>query len=133
MFKINSVEEKKQYWAPLIGKEGAYFKVKYDNVEEFIYIHKFGNWDEDGDWFLEYPNQLMEYDFTGLHSEPTYYDEEDDEWYDNPFAHMHIEGNKAYEIVSFQTSPFLPESFEIEFVTDSELDAIKYMLENGIK
>lgn len=128
MIKITSEKEKEHYFTEQIKKDGAYFNVKYPSGEtEFIWVKQFKNWNEDGSsWHLEAPNCLMKYDNISL--EP-YYDEEEDETYESPFIHCYIEGNVAYEIDSPQTSPFLPEEFEIEFVTDEEIEAVKYMIE----
>jgi hypothetical protein len=133
VIKIRSEQEKERYFNEQIKEDGAYFNVKYQSGEkEFIWVKKFENWTSDGsNWYLESPNQLMKYDIKGISLEP-YYDEEEKETY-TPFEHCYIEENTAYEINSWQTSPFLPEEFEIEFVTDDESEAIKYMIKSEKK
>lgn len=130
MYQIKGEKEKQEYFEELIKGTGAYFNVKYpDGENEFIWVKKFENWNEDGShWYLESPNQLMKYpNITSQDLEP-YYDEEDDETYESPFVHCYLKDETAYEIESWQTSPYLPEQFEIEFVTDIENEAVEYML-----
>lgn len=119
MIKIRNEQEKEQFFNEHIKKDGAYFNVKYPNGgTEFIWVKKFENWKEDGsNWFLEYLNQLMKHNVTEEGLKPYY------------FEQCYIEGNFAYEINSWQTSPFLPEEFEIEFVTDIETKAVQYMIQ----
>ncbi|WGT37727.1 hypothetical protein QH639_18075 [Lysinibacillus sp. 1 U-2021] len=133
MIKINSIKEKEEYFASTIKKHGAYFNVTYHNGDtEFIWVTLYERFNEDGsNWYLEAPNDLRKYKYSDDSLE-LYYDEEDEEWYDSPYLHMHIEGEFAYEVDSPQTAPFLPESFEIEFITDDCKEAAKYMLENRI-
>lgn len=128
MIKIRNEQEKERYFDEQIKGDGAYFNVKYPSGDmEFIWVKKFRNWRADGsNWHLESPNQLMKHDITNVSLEP-YFDEEENETY-IPFEHCYIEGNTAYEINSWQTSPFLPEEFEVQFVTDNETDAIKFMI-----
>jgi hypothetical protein len=128
LIKIRNEQEKERYFNDEINTGGAYFNIKYPSGEkEFIWVRKFNNFTSDGStWYLEFPNQLMKHDITGISLVP-YYDEEDNETY-IPFDHCYINETIAYEINSWQTSPFLPEEFEIEFVTDDEIEAIKHMI-----
>lgn len=128
MIKIQNEQEKERYFNEQIKKDGAHFSVKYPTGEkEFIWVKKFTNWNSDGsNWYLESPNCLVRYNIEGESLEP-YYDEEEGETY-TPFEHCYIDGNYAYEIDSMQTSPFLPNEFEIEFITDTEIEAIQYMI-----
>lgn len=130
MIKIENEQDKDNYFQEQIKEDGAYFKVKYLNgEEEFIWVKKFNNWRDDGSsWYLESPNHLIKYDITGVSLEP-YYDEEDEETY-IPYEHCYIEGNTAYEIDSLQTSPFLPEKFQIEFVAIDGTEVIKYIIQS---
>jgi hypothetical protein len=132
VIEIRNVQEKEAYFNEQIKDSGAYFNVKYPYGEkEFIWVKKFENWTSNGsNWFLESPNQLMKYDIKGISLEP-YYDEKENETF-IPFDQCYIHGNIAYEIISWQTSPFLPEEFEIEFVTDDEIEAIKYMIKLNV-
>jgi hypothetical protein len=128
LIKIKNGQEKKNYFNEQIKKGGAYFNVKYTSGEkEFIWVKKFVNWNLDGtDWYLESPNKLIKHE-TDEESLKPYFDEEENEIY-VPFEHCYVNENVAYEIDSMQTSPFLPEEFEIEFITDIENEAIKYMI-----
>lgn len=129
MIRISNEQEKNDYFNEQIKGDGAYFNVKYaEGYTDFIWMKKFERWNDDGsNWYLEAPNHLVRYDLTGVSLEP-YYDEEEDETY-IPFEHCLIIGNFAYEIDSPQTAPFLPEVFEIEFVTDIENEAVNYMIQ----
>jgi hypothetical protein len=128
LINISNKKEKEKYFDEQIKECGAYFNVKYPSGEkEFIWVKKFENWMNDGsNWYLESPNQLMKYDIKDISLE-SYYDEEEKETL-IPFEHCYIDGDTAYEIISWQTSPFLPEEFEIEFFTDDEDDAVRYMI-----
>lgn len=129
MLKIRNEHEKEKYFNEHIKEDGAHFKVKYlSGEEEFIWVKRFEEWKQDGsNWYLESSNQLMKHDITGVNLEP-YHCAEDDEIY-IPFDHCYVREEIAYEIVSWQTSPFLPDEFEIEFITSDETEAIKYMIE----
>lgn len=133
MIKINNNEEKIKYFDDVIKGDGAYFNVKYEGEKvEFIWVSKFENWmNDDINWYLEYPNQLMRYENLTEDSLKPFYDKEENEWI-TPFDWCYIDGGTAYEIISFQCTPFLPEVFEIEFVTDIEDEAVKYMINNGL-
>lgn len=129
MIKIRSKQEKERYFNEKIKDDGAYFNVTYlSGKKEFIWVKKFKNWTSEGsNWYLESPNHLMKHDVKGISLEP-YYDEEENETY-TPFEHCYIDGNIAYEIDSWQTAPFLPDEFEIELVTNDEIEATKYMIQ----
>lgn len=128
MIKIKNEEEKNQFFDENIKEDGSYFNVKYPSGEnEFIWVKRFEKWNDDGsDWFLEYPNEMHKYDVSNENLK-SYYDEELEETI-TPYGDCYIENNEAYEITSWQVEPFLPEEFEIEFVTDNHVEAAKYLL-----
>lgn len=127
MIRINNVKEKEDFFSKHIKKDGAYFNVKFDNEIDFIWVKKYENWNDDGsDWYLEHSNLLLTYDVNGESLEP-YYDKELGEIV-KPFHWCYIEGDTGYEIDSYHSGHFLPEIFEIEFVTDDEDEAVKYMV-----
>lgn len=129
--KINNEKEKNAYFSKTIKNEGAYFIVTFPTGEtEFIWVEKYENWTDGSDWYWEHSTLLLTHDVTGESLEP-YYDDELKEMV-TPYECCYIENNAAYEISSYpyDTSiiPFLPESFDIVYVTDDEIEAIKFMM-----
>ena len=107
-----------------IGKilegKSTYAVVKYDNKTEYIYIHCFKEFKEDGsDWYLEYPCQLY------YHGD---YDEQEDKSFVEENCYNVLNG-KIYEVVNWQCSPWLPEYFDMREV--SELEMIKLLITNN--
>lgn len=144
MIKINSKEEKNRIFKENITDIGSYAIVKYNNQEECIWISRFPDFDKDGDYFLEAPTTLEVYDFNRYYNMNTFggiqkaiesYFElfEKNAGFsvkDCPYVQRDIISilnmGKYYDIDSPQTGPFLPDEFEIDFI--SEAKAIEYIL-----
>jgi len=94
-----------------IGSDcGAYALVTYDNITESIWFANMGKWEGDKNWYLESSNQLYVYNVKS-NKDIKYY---------KGYGCI-ICDNKAYEIVSYQTAPFLPDEIDsIEFITEEE-------------
>ena len=106
----------------ILDGKSSYAIVKYENKVEYVYIHCFKKWLEDGsDWYLEYPCRLWEY--TGFDAQNKEHVE---------FAKVSeytIIDNVAYEIITYQTGPWLPKEFSIELVTEEEM--IRILIDNN--
>lgn len=96
---------------------GGYAVVNYDGKPELLYFSRHTHKGEP--WLLEAPNYLQIIDI-------------EDENYKvfEEYGYI-IRGDKAYEIITPQTSPFLPETLEIlEIIGENESKALDYLLKN---
>lgn len=106
----------------ILNGKSSYAVVKYDNKVEYIYIHCFREFSEDGsDYYLEYPCQLYQYGEMNL-------DNKEDLEFAEEYGYTIIDGI-AYEIVNWQSGPWLPKKFSIDLVTEEEM--IKILIGNG--
>lgn len=128
---LKTEQEKEAFFDKHTSEYGGYFLVEYENQKtEFIYINRFKGFNPDGtDWFLEYPTQLYTYNYTPEMDEPII-DEEGEQYI--PSEGYTIIGDKMYEIVSYQTGPFLEKEIKIQHITNDEREAVEYILENKI-
>jgi len=119
VMKINSREERQKILEDYIGEKiGAYAVVTYNDHTESIWFANMGkSFSEDGStWFLEAPNQLYTYNIEN-NKDKRYYHRQG----------LVIRGNKAYEINSWQTAPFLPDVIDdLTFITEDE--CVDYLL-----
>ncbi len=116
--KINNKQEKELFFQQNIKEIGSYALVTYDNKTEVIWISKFDNFNYGGDWFLESPCNLHEYQYDlnnindlNVVKEQGYL----------------IKNDKVYEIDSPQTGPFLPDILD-DIVLISEDECLEWIL-----
>lgn len=132
--RINTKEERFKYLKENINGIGSYALVTYNNHTEPIWIHKYENWDKDGDWFLEAPCDLRRLKFEDESEQAM------KEYVQELYKKEHIEeGIKyirsmirdgwLYEIDSPQTSPFLPDILD-DLTLISEEHCLEWMLSN---
>lgn len=96
---------------------GGYAVVNYDGNNELVYFSRYTH--ENEPWLLEAPNYLQTIDIQN---------ENPKDFEDHGYI---VRNNKAYEIITPQVSPFLPEKLEIlEVIGENESNALDYMLEN---
>ena len=132
--RINSYAERKKFLEDNIKGMGSYALVTYDNHTESIWITRFANWDEDGDWFLEAPNDLHRYEFKD-NSESIIRDfvkEQYEEEYTEEgvkYIKSMIRDGWLYEIDSPQVAPFLPEKLD-DLTLISEEECLEWLLNN---
>jgi len=118
--KINSKEERQKYLEENIGDDiGSYALVTYDNHIESIWIANMGNsFSDDGkNWYLESPNQLYTSEIDDKQTRSYYND-----------CGFIIRENKAYEINSWQTAPFLPDVID-DLTLISEKECLNWLIE----
>jgi len=109
---------KQERFEMILNGKSSYAIVKYDNKEELIWVTCYKKLDKGKNWYLEAPNCLIKFDGYDLNNP------EDLKFIDS--YGMMIYEDKIYEIESPQTSPFLPDDFEIELV--DEQYALEYLL-----
>jgi len=109
---------KQQRLQDILKGKSSYAVVKYNGVEELLWITCHKGFNDGKDWYLEAPNQLREFHGYDLNNM------EDLEFIDS--YGMMIYDNKVWEIDSPQVSPFLPNDFEIELV--DEQYALVYLI-----
>jgi len=132
--KINSKNERKKFLELNIKDMGSYALVTYNNHIRPIWIHRYENWDENGDWFLEAPCELKKYKFKNQ-DDATIREFVEVTWDDD---HMEegIEYIKSmtrdgwlYEIDCPQVAPFLPDVLD-DLTLISEGYCLEWILNN---
>lgn len=115
--------KKQEIFKKVLNGNSSYAIVKYDDVEELIWVSCYKNFDEDGDWYLEAPTHLVRFDNFDLKDGNCLKFIEE--------MGLIIYKGEVYEIFSPQTSPFLPDDFEIELV--DELCMLKNLISKGLE
>ena len=97
----------------LLNGKSSYAIIKYEGKIEYVYIHCFKDFNDDGDWYLEYPCQLYNY---GAYNELE----------DKSFVEENqlIIDDYIYEIINWQCSPWIPNFFEAELISEIEMAKI---------
>ena len=111
--KINSCQERYKYLKHRIKNKscGSFALVTYNGHTETIWIANMGKGfnKNKSRYYLEAPNQLNTYDIT------------DETRKDFEEYNCIIRGNKAYEINSWQTAPFLPKVLDdLKLISEDE-------------
>ncbi len=112
---------KQEIFKEVLEGKSSYAIVKYNDIEELLWITCHNEFDNGEDWYLEAPNYLREfhgYDLSKLEDLKFLAD-----------YGMMIYEEKVYEIEAPQTSPFLPDHFEIELV--DEQYALRYLVDKN--
>lgn len=130
--KINSKEERKKFLEENVQGMGSYALVTFNNHTESIWITKYADWDEDGNWFLEAPNDLHRYEFKDdsesnirNYVKEQYEEEHIDEGI--KYTKSMIRDGWLYEINSPQTGPFLPDVLD-DLTLISEVECLEWIL-----
>lgn len=114
---------KNDFFQHNIEGRGSYALVTYNNKTEPIWISKFEDFNNNGDWFLESPCDLHEYPYDLSNIETLNFVKEQGYF---------IKNGKVYEIDSPQTGPFLPETLE-DITLISEKNCLEWMLKQANK
>lgn len=117
--RINSRVEKQKFLTENIKDIGSYALITYeDGFIEPIWITKYANWSEEGDWFLESPCELHKYGYDINNPKDLKFIKKNN--------YLIRDGN-VYEIDSPQTPPFLPEILE-DLTLISEEECLDWIL-----
>ena len=133
--RIKNEAERQKFLELNIKGAGSYALVTYDNKTEPIWISRYVDWNENGNWFLESPCILMRYKFEDNSEEAIRLHVE--ELYEPDFVEEEINNIKSmirdgwlYEIESPQIDSCLPAELE-DLTLISESYCLEWMLNNS--